>query len=760
MKLNTKQRLLGIFVIVVGVLYFFGQSMANIYLRRELPKIIAQKNDTPYNLDYKEINFTILLGKLSLEGVSITPKEAELNDTISSFKGEIKQISISGVNYWNLIKNHNLKASKITLKSPSFQVNKSSGNIIASKHPSKVTNSINISEIEISDANLNITDYLTKETLVEVFNFNANIYNVHFSQRTKNKPIPFTYKKYKISSDSINAKLNNHLKLHLGTAEVTPEDLVINSVKIRPVNYTKKEIVNDHILTLDVPQIKLSGTDWGYDQNNIFYLSIKDISTSSTKLDILQRKIKTQTEIDLESTKTLSTLIPFNLTIDQIAINNLELNSLDTWVTTGSTILLRNIKNTINQKLHLNAIELKTPAITYFPTPKIKTTSSKLKQITDHILIDSFAIKDASLIVRHRNLAANTLEVQQINSLMQHIVIDPTTISNKVPFTFTQNALTSKKVHYNTNKTYDIYLDSLSFNEVDLHLNNLLLKPKYSREKIVQMNKTAVDIYNLKVNSIVLSNYKWHFDQWGVFNLESSLLTANKLNATIYRDKTPPHDTIYKPLFSQSLRELKFGLNIQQAKILQSNLEYEEYDSKALAPGKLTFANLSANIENIYSGYRQTQLPNTNIQVNASFMNAAPLNVQWSFNILNTSDKFNIKGTIVDFPSDAMQPFLKPYLNVSTSGKIDLVEFNFNGNNQDARGEFGMNYENLQVTLYKKDGKVKRNLLSAVGNLFIRKNTHGNTITKDIRTVERSKEKSFFNYLWLCVLQGLKQTIL
>ncbi|MHC5354885.1 AsmA family protein [Myroides sp. LJL115] len=758
MKLTTKQRTLGIFILALILLYLFGQSLLNAYLHRELPKIIAQKNDTPYNLEYKKVEFIIALGKLSLSEVSITPKDKHVPDSLSHFYGQIKQISIQGVDYFELIKNHNIKASKITLNTPDFQVTKAKGDIITSKKHNKVTNSVDIHEIRIKNAHVRIEDIGQTSPMVEIFNFNAQVNQVEFSQQTKNKPIPFTYKDYTLEADSVYASLNEHLKLHLGSTKVTTDDLVMDYAKIKPIGYN--QYTNDNILRLDLPDIKLSKIDWGYDNENIFYLTIGQISTPSAKLDILQHKIKTQQQMQEEAKKILPTLIPFNLSIEQIAINNLYFNSLDTWKTSGATILLNNIKNTINQKLHLQSIQLNDAAISHFPKQTFNSPSVKLKQITDHILIDSFAINNANLIVKHSDLPQNTLEINSINSLVRNIVIDPKTTLKKVPFSYSTQHLTTKKVHYNTNKTYDLYLESISLNDTELRLANFLMKPKYSRAKIVKDNKTAVDIYNVQANDIKLANYQWHFDQKGVFNLQSKQLVASRVNANIYRDKTPPHDTIYKPLFSQSLRELNFGLQIDNTQIVQSTLEYEEYDEKAVAPGKLTFSNFYANIDHIYSGYGQSNIPDTYIRVDARFMNAAPLVVNWKFNVLNKQDQFNINGTIKGFPSDAMDPFIQPYIKASTSGRLDLVEFNFTGNNEYATGQFAMDYNNLKVTLYQKDGKIKRNFLSAVGNLFIRKNTKGKVITKDIREVKRTKEKSFFNYLWLCVLQGLKQTIL
>jgi len=174
----------------------------------------------------------------------------------------------------------------------------------------------------------------------------------------------------------------------------------------------------------------------------------------------------------------------------------------------------------------------------------------------------------------------------------------------------------------------------------------------------------------------------------------------------------------------------------------------------------LTFSNFNANIKNVYSGYGRTKTPKTEIVVDAIFMKAAPLHVVWTFDIMNRRERFNIQGKITNFPAISMNAFLKPYVKASAEGTLDLVTFNFSGNDDYAIGDFGMKYSDLKMTLYKKDGEKKRKLLSALGNLVIRNDTKGVTKETQIKQVDRMKESSFFNYLWLCLLQGLRQTVL
>src|SRR5690606_30377824 len=210
--------------------------------------------------------------------------------------------------------------------------------------------------------------------------------------------------------------------------------------------------------------------------------------------------------------------------------------------------------------------------------------------------------------------------------------------------------------------------------------------------------------------------------------------------------------------YSYRLRNVDFPFEVQSLKIKDSKLMYEEDSATSNNPGKLTVANFNLTASNIYSGYKRSRGPKTQIFVNTKFMQQGDLVASWQFDIMDQTDKFNINGNLKNFPAPAMNPFLKPYLNVEAKGKIDKMVFNFSGNNEVANGDYAMNFNDLKMTLFNKDNQ-ERKLLTAAANIVVRTDTDGLKKT-EIKEVSRHKQKSFFNYLWLCIMQGLKQTVI
>ena len=98
------------------------------------------------------------------------------------------------------------------------------------------------------------------------------------------------------------------------------------------------------------------------------------------------------------------------------------------------------------------------------------------------------------------------------------------------------------------------------------------------------------------------------------------------------------------------------------------------------------------------------------------------LDLCWKFNAMDNTDKFNIAGAVKDFNAEKTTSFTKLYMNVTIKGIINLVQFNFVGNDIKASGNFAVDYDDLKFTVYKKDDAKKKNkLLTFVTNLFVKK---------------------------------------
>jgi len=779
MKLSKRVKTLLIIGLIIIGLYQGGKYALNRFIYKHLPELIAEKNDTPYNFTYEDIEYSPALRRLTVSGITVTPKDTITHKNTTYIKGHLDNIVIQGVAIKELFKTKNLKANKIKLNTLDIVVIQGD-TVVEQPQEVNITNIIDINTIAVNNAHILIKNRANHTRLNEVYNFNADITGVHFAQEVKEKGLPFSYEGYTMSCDSVYNKLNNLHKLTLGKVIINPTSLEVNQVSVEPFSKTvNSNNLEKNLLSVNIPKVSLTGTDWGYRDEKHFYLQIGKIETDSTAITIKNNKLKEDISVAEQQPKkgkkknakksntpivkvvdTIPSLVPFDLQIGDIKINKLSLDALDTWKTEKMNISISKIVNKAGEKMEINKLLIDSPTITLTPNQVKKKPSNKTKLLMDRIKLDTLLVNKGAFAIHQRKGDKHTLNIADVNATILNIEINDKTSLNKIPFSYDKTKFTTGAIKYDTQKYYDITADNLSIDNKDLKLTNFVMKPKYSRKKTVSMFRYADDIFTLNAKEIALKDYKWDFDKAGVLLFKTEQLNINQLDANIFRDKSPTFNMSIKPMFSKKLRDIPFGLQVNTVAIKNSKLVYEETDKNAVAPGKIMFHNFNATIKNVYSGYGQTKVPTTSIAVNARFMNAAPLRVDWTFNVLNRSDQFNIQGKITNFPANSMQPFLQPYIKASTQGSISLVTFNFSGNNRSATGTYGMKYEDLRVTIYKKDGEKKKKFLSAVGNMFIRKSTKDEVKTVNIKTVDRVQEKSFFNYLWLCIMQGLKQTVL
>lgn len=764
MNLKKILKFFAIGIISLSLLAVVLSFALNYFINQKLPKIINEKNDTEYNLKYENIDFSVFKNTLSIHSIELTPKDLKLNPKKVHFNAKIETIGITGVDFYELLKNKNLNAFTIHLKNPNITVYKNKvQDSLKKETKSKLPTSIDIDKIQFENVYLKVVNSAADTLYNEVFNLNAKIDVLKMGQYIESKSLPFTYSNYEFSVDSVFTRLNESQFLKADQIKINPSNFDLVNFRLLPLQDTKtfKNSTSKSQLEILVPKLNLKGTDWGI-ENDEFYLNVSQINIDSVQFGILDKNKKiAKTDHKTLKNETKNSIIPFKFEVGELDIKKSSFNSLNTFDVKNVNINIKGISNRINEKLHIKEFSLNRPHIVQVAkkSEKRKKKTNAI-QLNDRIEIDVLKINDASYTLKDQSGKKNQITIQKFNLALNHIKVNDQTLKNKIPFTYENPMMKTGKIHYDTGEFYNVYTNGIDIKNNTITLQKLELKPKMSRAAFNSKLKYGTDLFNVNVANISLKNFNWGFDAKDVLFLKFSEVVLNKVNADIYRNAAIPNKPDLNKLYSQKLRDLKFGLDISSLKIVNSTLIYEEETDKSIAPGVLTFNHLNANIKNVYSGYARKSGPKTVIEVNTNFMKTAKVGVNWSFDILNKTDAFNIRGTVLNLPAEAMNPFIKPYLKVSASGTIDEIDFDFNGNNNIASGTFSMNYDHLKMNLYKDDGEKKRKFLSSIANLVIKKNTHGKNVEHETKPVERVKDKGFFSFFWLNLKQGLKQTLL
>ncbi|SHG90260.1 hypothetical protein SAMN05444372_111118 [Flavobacterium micromati] len=419
----------------------------------------------------------------------------------------------------------------------------------------------------------------------------------------------------------------------------------------------------------------------------------------------------------------------------------------------------------LKNKIEAYRITFSKPNITLFKdNDKIvnssKNLSSKIVAPFEQIIkVANVNIENGNFSIVNIKNNKTLFSAQKVIVQLNDLAISKKTLDNKIPFSYKSYALSCDSLIYQTDKAYQIKATKINTTNSGLEMDNFSMTSLLTRRQFVDQSKKERDLYTLKAGKIAIKNMNWGFKEEILF-FKTNQIVIDKADANIYRSKIPKDNLSIKPLYSKILRELKFDLLIDTLTINNSNLVYEEEKTFNNGAGVLKFGSFNLQATNVYSGYQNKNLPDVLISINCKFMNKSPMMVKWRFNVMDKSDGFNIKGSIKNFETNQLAIFTKPYLNTTFKGTFDQVYFDYNGNDNNAKGNFALRYHDLNIERYQKKNRDKKSVLKSwLGNLVLKNDSGGKILENEIE-VQRIKEKSFFNLFWLCFADGLKKTLL
>lgn len=411
-----------------------------------------------------------------------------------------------------------------------------------------------------------------------------------------------------------------------------------------------------------------------------------------------------------------------------------------------------------DDKIKVDRVVIDSPDITLFEKDKkYNIEDDVVKPFKNTITTGSLEVKNGRFAMLDKKLDP-LVKSANINLEVFNIRLDSAIIQKDIPVRYTDYTFSCDSLFYRANNVYNITAQNVKSTDSTVSVSNFKLIPKYTRVQYTRSLKREKDLFNVQVKNIDMPKVQWGYYRDTLF-VHSPKVLLDNLAANIYRSKEPADDPSRKKLYSEMLRKLDFDLKVDRLVVKNSFIEYEEQVTFARPAAKVQFSKFNANITNIWSPINKLKVPTTVSNVHCLFMKTSPLHVTWTFNVPDVSDSFTIKGNLHSLQSKNLDKLSQPLMNVSTDSEIKQVKFTINGNSNFATGTFAINYDNMKVAVYKKDGKEKNKFMTAVGNLIVKNDSNNELKERPIR-VERLKDKSVFNFLWRCLQEGLKQTLL
>lgn len=402
----------------------------------------------------------------------------------------------------------------------------------------------------------------------------------------------------------------------------------------------------------------------------------------------------------------------------------------------------------------------------YNPTPGLA------KQLLGRLLkiaIDSVQVTDATLLVSNMDSSSLYFRGNHVSVLLTHLLIDSSTQKDNAPLFFSRElTLGCKELALpSRNKKYTIGIDGLRFSSADsgLHLAQVKITPGLSETAFAASFPTQKDRYDFELKDISLRR----LDTKALWNktIRADSLVIGESAFRIYRDISRPPDTTSKvgKYPQQQLMHLPFPLTVGHIILVHSTIAYKEKNGKSDSAGTLRFSDVHATIRNVTNRGADVQKDRQcKVDFRASLLDQTSVEARLVMRLRDPKGRFSIDGDIGPLDAPSLNPLTEPMgLARMEKGRIDHLHFAIDGTDSTGDGRVTMLYEDLKISLLKKNKRKgsldKKGLASLFANVIIKNsNSAAHPRTEEVH-FKRILNKSFFNLIWKTLFAGIKKSV-
>jgi len=405
---------------------------------------------------------------------------------------------------------------------------------------------------------------------------------------------------------------------------------------------------------------------------------------------------------------------------------------------------------------------------------KPKTPYQIIKNVFKQLRIDSISLKDISVkYINKNNPVTKLTALKHLDINISNILIDSLSALDNNRFYYTKGIefILHNYTIATPDSMYYADLQQIYFSTAkrEIILDKVNLTPRYNRTQFYQKLGTSGDIFTLKFKQIAITDIdlqRFLRDQ----KLYAGSMDIDKASVHIYSNSNyrgkksikigkDPH---------QALQKVALDMKLSKLNLTHSDIIYAELDATTQQTGIITFNNTTGHFFNVTNDadVKKTS-PFMIAHISTHFMNAAPLQVNFKFNLNAKNGAFNYSGTLGKFDGRILDKLVRPLAMVHVrSADVQRLNFNVDANNYGGKGHLEFYYKNLNVELLKKvDGKTElqsQGLVSRIANTLIIDNANpdikGNFRQGPI-DLKREPTVSFFSFLYKGLLDGLKPSV-
>ncbi|MWB93376.1 hypothetical protein GON26_03320 [Flavobacterium sp. GA093] len=296
---NYKKIAIGIIsVFFFVILVNFG---LNFWIKKQLPKLIHEKNKTAYNINYEKIEVSLWSRNIYAETLLVHPKNQLKNTTAKTgIYTKIESITIKHFNIWDLAFRDIIQAESIIINKPEVILYKKNNKLLNNSKSIKTQiiepfrKIIAVSNIYLNEGSIDVVALKNDKPILSVKNIILKLEGILITDATLKKKIPVEYQKYALVCDSLYYKPSAFYHLTIGKISTEKNFLKVKNFALLP-EYNRREFVQKlekekDIYTLKLDSASVEKIDWGF-KNDRFFFKANSIVANHLDANIYRNKM-------------------------------------------------------------------------------------------------------------------------------------------------------------------------------------------------------------------------------------------------------------------------------------------------------------------------------------------------------------------------------------------------------------------------------------------------------------------------------------
>lgn len=433
------------------------------------------------------------------------------------------------------------------------------------------------------------------------------------------------------------------------------------------------------------------------------------------------------------------------------------------------------------RKLNINDIILTDPVVSVInetmpkeDTVEVKdkrTLYQKISNLLNEIRVDNFNVNNLTLIYQNNNTEdSTTTRLKNVNIEIDDILLDSLSGQDTSRIYYSKG-VRFKMENYRIatrDSLYHINLSNVDFSTAkrEFQVGRVELTPRYGKGEFYEKANKPTERFDIAFDSL-------QFHGIDVSRLlESQQFRASRISIAKGDMEVAANTNYPKPVADkrgkdphQQILKLAWNIGVDTVAIGNTNIVYEELSKVTQQRGKISFNNTDITLYNVTNdSIRLSQSPHLTADIRSKFMNAAPLNVHFDFDMSSDIGAFQYRGKLGAMNGRVLNQVLKPLAQIEiTTADIRSLAFNFKIDQNKSVGTVDFRYNNLNVKLLmlEDEGALisKRKLASTLATTVIINSGNPDGIgkyTKGDVYYNRPQSYAFFKVIWKSLFQGIK----